>query len=87
VIWRVVLPLAAPGLLAGWALCFALAARELAATIIMRPPGYDTLAVRIWVHTMDVGPDPRAASVALLLLVVTALVWLAAMRLGARAAG
>ncbi|HET7770285.1 MAG TPA: ABC transporter permease subunit [Chloroflexota bacterium] len=84
---RVILPLAAPGLVGGWALSFALAFRELAATIIIRPPGYDTLAVRIWVHTMDVGADPRAAGIALLLLVVAALVWLGAQRLVARSGG
>ncbi len=72
---RVVLPLAGPALLASWALTFALVARELAATLLLRPPGYDTLAVRIWVHTMDVGPDPRAAAVALLLLLLLGTVW------------
>lgn len=79
---RVVLPLSGPGLLAGWALTFALACRELAASVILRPAGYDTLAVRIWVHTMDVGPDPRGAAVALLLLVVVAAIWLAALATG-----
>jgi iron(III) transport system permease protein len=78
---RVVFPLAAPGLVGSWALTFALAFRELAATVVIRPPGYDTLPVRIWVHTMDVGPDPRASAVALLALVVAAAVWLADMRL------
>jgi iron(III) transport system permease protein len=84
---RVILPLAAPGLVGGWALCFALAFRELAATVIIRPPGYDTLAVRIWVHAMDVGPDPRAAAIALLLLAVASLVWLGAQRLVVRSGG
>ena len=84
VLRRVTLPLAAPGLVGGWALCFALAFRELAATIVIRPPGYDTLAVRIWAHTMDVGPDPRASAVALLMLVVAAGVWIVAWRFGNR---
>lgn len=80
--WRVTVPLAGPALLSGWALTFGLAARELAATLIVRPPGYDTLAVRIWVHTTDVGPDPRAAAVALLLLVVLGVTWGLAQWLG-----
>ncbi|MGI8423679.1 MAG: ABC transporter permease [Chloroflexota bacterium] len=84
---RIVLPLTAPGLVGGWALCFALAFRELAATIVIRPPGYDTLAVRIWVHTMDVGPDPRAAAVALLMLAVASLVWFGAQSLVTRTGG
>ena len=81
---RVVLPLAGPALLASWALTFALVARELAATLLLRPPGYDTLAVRIWVHTMDVGPDPRAAAVALLLLLLLGTVWSVSLWLSGR---
>jgi iron(III) transport system permease protein len=84
---RVVLPLAGPGVGAGWALVFALSVRELAASIVLRPAGFDTLAIRIWVHTMDVGPDPRAAAVALLLLMVVAAVWLAALAIGRPRAG
>jgi iron(III) transport system permease protein len=79
---RVVLPLAGPALLSGWALAFGLASRELAATLIVRPPGYDTLAVRLWVHATDVGPDPRAAAVALLLLAVLGAAWGVALWLG-----
>jgi iron(III) transport system permease protein len=82
--WRVVLPLAGPALLSAWALAFGLAARELAATLIVRPPGYDTLAVRIWVHATDIGPDPRAAAVALLLLAVLGVAWGIALWLGRR---
>lgn len=81
---RVVLPLAGPALLASWALTFALVARELAATLLLRPPGYDTLAVRIWVHTMDVGPDPRAAAVALLLLMLLGTEWSVSLWLSGR---
>ena len=47
-------------------------------------PGYDTLAVRLWVHTTDVGPDPRAAAVALLLLAVLGGAWAVALCLGRR---
>ena len=81
---RVTLPLSAPALVSGWALAFGLAARELAATLIVRPPGYDTLAVRLWVHATDVGPDPRAAAVALLLLAVLGVAWGVAQVLGRR---
>ena len=71
-------------MLASWALTFALVARELAATLLLRPPGYDTLAVRIWVHTMDVGPDSRAAAVALLLLMLLGTVWSVSLWLSGR---
>lgn len=73
--WRVVGPLAWPGIAGAWLLGFILALRELAATIVLRPPGFDTLPVRIWVHTMDVGPDPRAAADALLLVVLVGIPW------------
>jgi iron(III) transport system permease protein len=49
--------------------------RELAATLIVRPPGFDTLPVRIWIHAMDVGPEPRAAVLALALVLTIALPW------------
>jgi iron(III) transport system permease protein len=82
---RVTLPMAGPAILSAWSLAFGLAARELAATLIVRPPGYDTLAVRLWVHTTDVGPDPRAAAVAMLLLTVLGATWGVALWLGRRA--
>jgi len=71
----VTLPLIKPGLVAGWLLVFVLSMRELAATLIVRPPGFDTLPVRIWIHAMDVGPEPRAAALALALVLTIALPW------------
>ena len=81
---RVVGPLAWPGLAATWLLTFVLTLRELAATVVLRPPGYDTLPVRIWVYTTDVGPDPRAAALALLLVVLVGVPWLALLLSGAQ---
>lgn len=74
--WSVTLPLIRPGLIGGWILVFVLSMRELAATLIVRPPGFDTLPVRIWIYTMDVGPEPRAAALALALVATIALPWL-----------
>lgn len=73
---EVTLPLIRPGLLGGWVLVFILSMRELAATLIVRPPGFDTLPVRVWIYTMDVGPEPRAALLALALVGTIALPWL-----------
>jgi iron(III) transport system permease protein len=75
-LWRVSLPLTAPGLLGGWLLVFILCMRELAATLIVRPPGFDTLPVRVWILTMDVGPEPQASLLALALVGTIALPWL-----------
>ena len=80
--WRVVVPLAWPGFVGGWTLAFIPAMRELAATLIIRPPGFDTLPVRVWVHMQDVGPtDPRGAAVALLLVLAIGLGWVGALSL------
>jgi iron(III) transport system permease protein len=49
----VVLPLAAPGLAAGWALVWLTVLKELPATLLLRPPGFDTLAVRVWIAASD----------------------------------
>jgi iron(III) transport system permease protein len=80
---RVTVPLIAPGLVSGWMLVFMLAMRELAATLIMRPPGFDTLAVRLWLYTVDVGPEARASALALLLVALLALPSFLLLRRGA----
>ncbi len=82
--WSVTLPLIRPGLLGGWILVFVLSMRELAATLIVRPPGFDTLPVRIWIYAMDVGPEPRAATLALALVLTIALPWLVLLSLRSR---
>lgn len=83
---EVVFPLAGPGLVGAWLIAFILSARELAATLVLRPAGFDTLPVRVWVHTMDVGVEPRAAVVALLLIGLVGLSWLGALLLRPRGA-
>jgi iron(III) transport system permease protein len=45
---RIVLPLVAPSAVAGWCLCTVLCLRELAGTLLVSPPGTETLAVRIY---------------------------------------
>jgi len=82
--WEVTLPLVRPGLVGAWVLVFILCMRELAATLILRPPGFDTLPVRIWIHTMDVGPVPTASLLALVLVAIVALPWLGLVLLGRR---
>jgi iron(III) transport system permease protein len=71
----VVLPLARPGILAGAALVFLSAMKELPATLLLRPIGFDTLATEIWTDT-SVGAYSDAAPSALLLIAVSApFVW------------
>ncbi len=68
---RVTLPLIWRGLLAGGALVFLTTMKELPATLLLRPTGFDTLAVRIWSTANDLF-YARAAAPALLLLMVSA---------------
>jgi iron(III) transport system permease protein len=71
VLARVTLPLARPGVLAGMALVFLSAMKELPATLLLRPIGFETLATEIWQATaVDAYSD--AAPAALLLIVVSA---------------
>ena len=68
---RVTAPLAAPGILAGGALVFLSTMKELPATLLLRPIGFDTLATEIWRYTA-LGAYSRAAPAALLLILASA---------------
>jgi iron(III) transport system permease protein len=76
---RVTLPLARPGLLAGAALVFLSVMKELPATLLLRPNGFETLAVRIWSTTGE-GFYTQAATAGLLLLAVSVVPLLAVTR-------
>jgi iron(III) transport system permease protein len=66
---RITLPLARRGALAGGALVFLTALKELPATLLLAPTGYDTLAVRVWSATTEAF-FTRAAFPALLLVLL-----------------
>jgi iron(III) transport system permease protein len=68
---RVTLPLAAPGLIGGAALVFLTIAKELPATLMLRPTEVDTLAVRLWSHT-GAGQFAAAAPYAVALVLLAA---------------
>jgi iron(III) transport system permease protein len=83
----VVLPLARSGLLAGAALVFLSTVKELPATLLLRPIGFETLATEIWAGTA-VGAYSEVAPSALLLVAIAAplvylLSWRNAWELGA----
>jgi iron(III) transport system permease protein len=69
---QVTLPLILPGLLAGGALVFLTSLKELPATLLLRPAGFDTLAVRVWVWAAD-GFYIQAAPAALILVLAAGL--------------
>ena len=87
VLVSVTVPLVRPGLLAGAALVFLSAMKELPATLLLRPIGFDTLATEIWAAT-SLGAYSQAAPPALLLIVVSApIVYLLAARRGSDLGG
>ena len=65
-------PLTSPGILAGAALVFLTTMKELPATLLLSPLGFDTLATSIWTATSEAF-FARAAAPALLLILASAL--------------
>ncbi|TCN52753.1 iron(III) transport system permease protein [Rhodococcus sp. SMB37] len=69
---RVTIPIALPAVTAGAALVFLTVAKELPATLMLRPRGVDTLATELW-STAQVFKYGEAAPYALALILVSAL--------------
>lgn len=72
----ITIPLLKPGLLTGLALVFLTGMKELPATLLLGPTGFDTLATRIWGATEQVFFAQAAAPALLLVLVSAVSVWL-----------
>ncbi len=71
-LWRVDLPLLWPGVVTAFLLALVEVAKEMPATLMMRPFGWDTLAIRIFELTTE-GQWQMAALPALILVVLGAL--------------
>lgn len=69
---RVVLPLAAPGVFSGTLLVFLAAMKELPATLMLRPTGFETLATEMWRYT-SISKFSEAAPYALFLVLIAAI--------------
>ncbi len=77
---RVTMPLAGPGVIAGAMLVFLTVMKELPATLILRPTGFETLATEIWNQT-SVADYQDAALPALVLIALSAVpLWLLVIR-------
>lgn len=72
VLLTITLPSMLPGLLAGGALVFVSALKELPATLMLRPPGFDTLAVRVYYQASE-AMYIQAAPGALLIILISLL--------------
>lgn len=69
--WRVTLPIASPGMFSGMLLVFLASMKELPATLMLRPIGFETLATRMWNYT-SISKFSEAAPYALLLVLIAA---------------
>jgi iron(III) transport system permease protein len=69
---RVTLPLIQPGVLASLALVFLTAMKELQATLLLSPLGFETLATRVW-SAVSEAFFAQAAAPALLILVTSSI--------------
>jgi iron(III) transport system permease protein len=78
----VTVPLVAPGLLAGATLVFLSTMKELPATLLLRPIGFDTLPIEVWTATSVSAYGQAAAPALLLCLLAAPVVWLLVVRGG-----
>lgn len=69
---RVVIPLATPGLLSGTLLVLLAAMKELPATLMLKPIGFETLATQMWSYS-SIFRFNEAAPYALLLVLIAAI--------------
>jgi iron(III) transport system permease protein len=67
---RIVAPLASRGLLAAWLISYVFSLRDVATSIVIYPPGYDTLSVRI-LTLMANGAPSLIAALCIILIAIT----------------
>ena len=67
---RVILPILSSGMMSAWVLVFIDTLKELPATLLLRPTGFDTLPVRIWIEASEEMLE-LAAPAALMLVIGT----------------
>lgn len=65
---RITLPLAQGGMATAWVLMFLQSMKELPATLLLRPVGFDTLAVRVWLEASEEYYQLAAPSALLLVM-------------------
>ncbi|MEE8057346.1 MAG: iron ABC transporter permease [Pseudomonadales bacterium] len=82
-LWQIYIPMLRPGLLTAVVLVFVDVMKEMPATLLLRPFGWDTLAVRIYEMTSE-GEWQRAALPALTLIIVGLLPVILAVRQSAQ---
>jgi len=66
---QVTLPLIRNGIIVAWVLVFLQTMKELPATLLLRPVGFDTLAIRVWLEASEEYYQLAAPSALLIVLV------------------
>jgi iron(III) transport system permease protein len=69
-VFKISLPLLAPGLLAGWAIAFVFCMGELGTTLLVIPPGEATLPIRIYT-LMHYGANQLVSALGVILIAIT----------------
>jgi iron(III) transport system permease protein len=82
VLWRIVLPLAAPGLGAATALVFIAVCTELTTTLLLIPTGAHTLATQVWAESSTFAFAAAAPYAAALIAISMLATWILTNRFG-----
>ena len=75
-LWRVTLPMIRGGMATAWVLVFIDALKELPATLILRPTGFDTLPVRIWIEASEEMLELAAPAALMLVIGTLPVLWI-----------
>ena len=80
---RIMLPLLAPGLIAGWVYIMIVSVRELSSTIVIYSPGKEVLSILIWEQYQN-GELPQLAALGIMMVGALVVLVATAYKLGAR---
>jgi iron(III) transport system permease protein len=75
-LWRVILPMIRKGMTGAWVLVFIDSLKELPATLLLRPTGFDTLPVRIWIEASEEMLELAAPAALLLVIGTLPVLWI-----------
>jgi len=75
---RVILPMIRGGMASAWVLVFIDAIKELPATLLLRPVGFDTLPVRIWIEASEEMLELAAPAALIIVIATIPAIWLMA---------
>jgi iron(III) transport system permease protein len=73
---RVILPMISGGIASAWVLLFIDTLKELPATLILRPTGFDTLPVRIWIEASEEMLELAAPAALMLVIGTLPVLWI-----------